>query len=593
MTKRSLSGAVRTGRKGVTMKWYAGLPLGRKILAGFLLVAGLCGVSGMVAAGSIYEVGARAETMYAGNLVPLSKLPELVRDYQASLYLLRDIIMDPSEQERQEHREQLNRCTQKVEQGLAEFFASNRTRQGRELQKSIAEDLKLYGFFRDKIVDLAAEGRRDEAINIMRNQGGDVIARVDQGIAAVVALNRTQAQKSFADNDRMARLALGVSALFLSMGAAAALAAGYFLSRSITAPLAAVGGKVAEIASGDLTVRVDAAHAEEDSRNELHRLSRNVNHMAQTLHSVVSCIATESKSLSSASGTLSERSAGMVQRAVLAGKEIDLVAGSSAEINVTASEIARNCSVAADNVAIANRAVESARGVMGETIETMQAIGEHSRETSLVVAELGRRSQQIGEITDTINDIADQTNLLALNAAIEAARAGEQGRGFAVVADEVRALASRTTAATREISEMIKAIQRETRRAMDAMEKGVGEAERGVAKAFSTGEALNAVTATIETISGEVSQIATAAEEQSLSVHAVAGNIGHVTGVIRESGAGAQEFANAAAHMHAIAEELKLVVSRFQIGQRDNDYRGVEEAVEPRVSYLVTAPAMS
>jgi methyl-accepting chemotaxis protein len=549
------------------MKWYHALPLGTKILAGFLVVAGVSGLSGILAAGSIYDVAARAERMYTGNLVPISGLPEMVREYQTSLCLLRDIVIDRSDQERVEHQELLKRSSANVEKGLAALLASNRSPQAAALQKKITEDLKLFGFFRDKIVDLAASGRQDEAVNIMRNQGGDVIARIDSGIGEVVALNKAQAGKRHAESTQAARFALALSAACLSMGVAAALAIGYFLSRSITAPLSAVAGKVAEIAAGDLTVR-SAEPASEGSRNQLHLLSLHVDQMAQTLHSVVSCIFSEAGKLSTASGALNDRSAGMVADAEAAGEQIEVVALSSAEIDGAASDIARNCSLAADNVSRANQAVESAGRSMGETIHTMQVVGEQSRDTSAVLSRLGERSLQIGEITSTIEDIADQTNLLALNAAIEAARAGEQGRGFAVVADEVRGLASRTTAATNEIAQMIRSIQAETRLAIAAMERGVAEAEQGVAKALRTGEALASVTATIEAIAIEVSHIATAAEEQSLSVHAMAGNIGQVTAVIRESGGGAKEFAGAAARMHLMAEELRTLVCRFTIGEQ-------------------------
>jgi methyl-accepting chemotaxis protein len=255
----------------------------------------------------------------------------------------------------------------------------------------------------------------------------------------------------------------------------------------------------------------------------------------------------------------------MARRTELASGEVLLVAGSSEEMNLTACEIARNCTTAADNVARANQAVTQGRLIMGETTESMQAIGEHARVTSAVISQLGERSLQIGEITETINDIADQTNLLALNAAIEAARAGEHGRGFAVVADEVRALASRTTTATKEISAMIKSIQSETRRAIDAMGKGVAEADQGVQKAVLTGAALEAITATIQSISLEVSHIATAAEEQSCTVGAITGNIQQVTRNINASAAGTQEFATAAAGMHLMAEELGRIVSGFII----------------------------
>lgn len=569
------------------MKWCHTLSLGKKIMAGFLLVAVLSGLSGIVAAGSIWDVSRRAERMYTGNLIPISALPEVVRGYQASLSLLRDIVMDRSPQERQEHLDALKRSDQEVEKGLADFFAANRSAEALALKRSISDDLKLYGFFRDKVVDLAASDRQDEAVNVLRNQGADVLARVDLGIAKVIALNKAQAERDHGGNAGAARTALALSAACLSLGVAAALFLGYVLSRSITRPLRAIAREVADIAGGDLTARVAGVPASAASRNELHLLAHHVNEMAETLHTVVAGIAAGSKRLSAAAGKLNCTSEAMAGKADTATAEMHVVASSSAEINETAGEIARNCNTAAENVSLANQAVFRARGVMNETIGSMQAIGEHSRSTSSLVSKLGERSHQIGEITETINDIADQTNLLALNAAIEAARAGEQGRGFAVVADEVRALASRTTSATKEISEMIKSIQAETRRAMDAMGKGVSAAEAGVGKAVETGEALEAVTETIRSISMEVSHIATAAEEQSSSVRGMTGNIGQVTGIIGESGAGAQEFAGAAAHMYRMAEDLKEMVSRFTVACET----GVAPETSPELPREVTSPA--
>jgi methyl-accepting chemotaxis protein len=546
------------------MNWYNGLTLGRKILAGFLLVACISGLSGILAAGSIWDVGQRGELMYTGNLVPLSKLPDVVKGYKSSLSLMRDIIIDKSPQEQEDHLAKLKQSEASVATGLAGFFASNHSSEAVALHKSIDEDLKLYEFFREKIVDLAKTDRRDEAINIMRTQAADVTDRLDESIAKMVDLNKAQALKRYQENSAASRYALAVSTLCLSLGVVAALFMGYFLHLGITAPLKDIAGKVVAIAAGDLTARIGCPAAAE-SKNELHILSRNVDQMADTLHQVVARISGESRRLSNASSHLNSASETIAQRAELTSGEIYAVASSSAEMNATASEIARNCTTAADNVAQANDAVGQGRKSMGETIASMRAIGDHARGTSKVISQLGERSLQIGEITETINDIADQTNLLALNAAIEAARAGEHGRGFAVVADEVRALASRTTTATKEISEMIKSIQAETRLAIAAMDKGVSEADQGVKKAENTGEALEAITSTIGSISVEVSHIATAAEEQSSTVHAITGNIQQVTKIINDSASDTQEFSVASSELHLMAEELKRIVSGFNI----------------------------
>jgi methyl-accepting chemotaxis protein len=546
------------------MSWYHKMTLGKKILTGFLLVACISGLSGILSSVSIWDVNRRGELMYSSNLVPISDLTGVVQGYQTSLYLLRDIVIDKSPQEQNDHLEKLKQAEARVAKGLAAAFATNRSAQAAALQKSIGEDLKLFDYFRDKIVELATTGRSDEAVNIMRTQASDVTDRIDESIGKIIALNKVQAGQRYAGNASAARQALALSLICLTLGVAAALGIGYFLSRSITAPLRAIAGKVAAIAQGDLTARIGGAAAQ-GSRNELHTLSRCVDQMADTLHSVVSRLACESHKLSAASCELNGTSETMAQRVELASGEIHTVAGSSEEMNLTACEIARNCTTAADNVAQANHAVAQGRRIMGETTESMRAIGVHARDTSAVISQLGERSLQIGEITETINDIADQTNLLALNAAIEAARAGEHGRGFAVVADEVRALASRTTAATKEISGMIKTIQEETRRAIEAMGKGVVEAEQGVRRAELTGAALEEITATIQSISLEVSHIATAAEEQSSTVGGITGNIQQVTRNINASAAGTQEFATAAAGMQLLAEELQRIVSGFTL----------------------------
>jgi len=195
----------------------------------------------------------------------------------------------------------------------------------------------------------------------------------------------------------------------------------------------------------------------------------------------------------------------------------------------------------------------------------MRRIAKRVQDTAHTVDSLGERSDQIGAIVATIEDIADQTNLLALNAAIEAARAGEMGRGFAVVADEVRALAERTTKATREIGDMIKAIQSETRSAVSAMNEGVREVEAGTQDAERSGAALQQILSEIDAVSEQVHQIATAAEEQSATTGEITDNIHNMTEVIQETARGSHETANSASNLSGLSEGLERVVSRFRL----------------------------
>jgi methyl-accepting chemotaxis protein len=195
----------------------------------------------------------------------------------------------------------------------------------------------------------------------------------------------------------------------------------------------------------------------------------------------------------------------------------------------------------------------------------MSLIAEKVQESARTVDGLGARSDQIGAIIGTIEDIADQTNLLALNAAIEAARAGEQGRGFAVVADEVRALAERTTRATKEIDGMIKAIQSETRGAVAAMEQGVYQVEAGTMEAAKSGDALRDILRQVNDVASQVHQIATAAEEQTATTREISNNMQQITHVVQDTASGAHQSATAACQLQGNAEELQRLVRQFKL----------------------------
>jgi len=205
------------------------------------------------------------------------------------------------------------------------------------------------------------------------------------------------------------------------------------------------------------------------------------------------------------------------------------IATAMEEMSVTVNEVAHNTTNASDSASQVAGNAREGQQVVSQAVLEMQKVAEIVRDSAVIVKNLGAKSEKIGEFVNVINDIADQTNLLALNAAIEAARAGEQGRGFAVVADEVRRLADRTVASTKEIRLMVNEIQRETALAVESIEKGKAEAEISENLSHQVDESLSNIVHSIEKIESVISQIATASEEQAATASIIAGNLEEIT----------------------------------------------------------------
>ena len=244
------------------------------------------------------------------------------------------------------------------------------------------------------------------------------------------------------------------------------------------------------------------------------------------------------------------------------------------EMSSTVQQVSDNSNKAAE---ASRKAAETARNggsIVEDTLSKMRAIADSVGQTARKVQEFGKSSNQIGEIIGVIDDIADQTNLLALNAAIEAARAGEQGRGFAVVADEVRKLAERTSKATKEITQMIQNIQTETKSAVEAMQSGTKQVELGVESTTKAGSSLHDIIKTSEEVGNMVMLIATAATEQASATEEINSNIEQIAKITQETATGANESAKAVHELSNLATELHSIVSKFRIdGNRSSSRR--------------------
>ncbi|OGU16116.1 MAG: chemotaxis protein [Geobacteraceae bacterium GWC2_53_11] len=336
----------------------------------------------------------------------------------------------------------------------------------------------------------------------------------------------------------------------------------WLVARTVTGPIKLVVTTIRDIAQGegDLTRRLPV-----NSANEIGELSEWFNTFINKLHGIISQVSGSSLQLASSALELQLTSRQMTESIAQLSSQSTSLATAGEEMSATSGDIATNCHHAATNASGASQKAHQGAAVVGQSIAVMNSIAERVKNASGTVDALGIRSEQIGAIIGTIEDIADQTNLLALNAAIEAARAGEQGRGFAVVADEVRALAERTTRATKEIGEMIKAIQKETRDAVNSMEQSVIQVEQGTSHASDSGRSLQEILDIINDVTEQIGQIATAAEEQTATTREISGNVMNLNDLAQQNDHALHETAIAANDVSRQAEELKELVGQFKL----------------------------
>lgn len=333
------------------------------------------------------------------------------------------------------------------------------------------------------------------------------------------------------------------------------------LIRSVIGPIRQLNAQLHEISDGDgdLTRRLD-----ENRSDEIGQLSVFFNHFVSKLHATFSQVAQQSSSITTATAKMHGVVVELSENTDQTASQTSTVAAASEEMSATSNAIAQSCYRAAESAQAAADTTQKGFEIVKHTVTGIIQRGQKTKDNARIVSTLGDRSNQIGEIVATIEDIADQTNLLALNAAIEAARAGEMGRGFAVVADEVRALAERTTKATKEISDMIRTIQNETRQAITAMEEGVKGTEQGAAEAGTLETALQNILEQVNDVTMQISQIATAAEEQTATTGEITGNMHRVSQIIDETAKETQSISSIAETLNNTSIELHRLMKQFK-----------------------------
>jgi len=329
---------------------------------------------------------------------------------------------------------------------------------------------------------------------------------------------------------------------------------------SITRPLSRVNDMLNIVSSGDLSRKLD-----ESGKDEFAQLSKNCNLLIDSLRNLIEGIVNRSSQLAAAAEQTSAVTAESTTAIEEQRNQVEQAASATTEMSSTSQSVLSSANDALGEIKHADDEAERVKTISGRNRQTIEQLASEVDSAAQVINQLQQDSASIGGILDVIRGIAEQTNLLALNAAIEAARAGEQGRGFAVVADEVRTLASRTQESTSEIQTMIESLQSGAGKAVTVMDAGKSKASDCVNQSEEADKALETITHAVHEAFDRSSQIATAAEEQSVVAHEISENLESIVAIAEQTTAGSQQTAASSSEVARLSEELQQSVQEFKL----------------------------
>ncbi|MBV1814630.1 methyl-accepting chemotaxis protein [Pseudomonas viridiflava] len=546
------------------MNWFYNAKLSTKLFISFALCALITLVVGIIGNQGIGDLSNSLKLTFSNNLVSVGKTSETKANAIAQnrdLYrLLSTVAANAPQSVKDQVVTNLRENRAQAEKAYAAYRTTPLEDDERAAGDLMDKDWPAYQAAIDRAVSVALAGDVNAARTLVDGEVRDIYLKIMNELNIMVDSNARQTGEgavAAGKTESAAKLNLyvGIGVAFL-----AAFLLGLFISRVISRPIASALVNAQRIAGGDLTQPIVSLH-----RDEAGLMLSALGDMQNSLKNTIGQISSAADQLASAAEELNavteESSRGLTRQ----NDEIQLAATAVTEMTAAVEEVARNAISTSDASKLTSTEAATGRDQAREAVNAINTVSTEISSSTAMVEELAGRVREIGQVLDVIRGIAEQTNLLALNAAIEAARAGEQGRGFAVVADEVRALAARTQASTGEIEAMIGSVQSSADQAVRAMGNSRTLASNTQSLAQATGQSLERIAQSIAEINDRNMLIATASEEQSHVAREVDRNLINIQDLSTQTAAGANQTSASSQELSRLAISFNNLVGKFKV----------------------------
>ncbi|MCV4291406.1 methyl-accepting chemotaxis protein [Pseudomonas capsici] len=536
------------------------LGIASRATLGFALIALIVVLLGLLSLQKLQSLNQSSSDIGKGWLTSTRLLGEMADTTTRFRTMSYFVLVNRSKADVDKAEARLNTLTQKANQIADSYAPLISSKEEGEAFKQFKDALKNYLLAQDRLRKISLAGETDQINGLIT---GDLKVYSDQMaplLEKLITLNTAGANKAVEDaSDQYQNSRFMIAGMIVAAALLTVLLA-VLLTRSIVRPLMEAVQVAEDVAAGDLSKNVVV-----QGNDEVSRLQQALSGMQLNLRQTIQQISESATLLASAAEELdavtNESSRGLQQQ----NNEIEQAATAVNEMTAAVEEVARNAVSTSEASRLSSHSALEGRNRVSETLSSIQQMTRDVAVTSDQVRSLAQQSQAIGKVLDVIQAIAQQTNLLALNAAIEAARAGEAGRGFAVVADEVRALAHRTQTSAQEIEVMVGGIQNDTEQAVISMQNSSSKAEATLDVAQSAGQALEEITQAINEISERNLVIASAAEEQAQVAREVDRNLVNIRDLSLQSTTGADQTTTASHELSRLAVDLNKMVTRFKV----------------------------